>query len=191
LVLGTLPLALLIGILSSALGRPELKLPNSARYALGLTMGAVFGFLWAAAVSSGALPWLAETRIPVIPCWVGGGAAGLVSGLTTWPARGKLPALVPLCGLAVPAVVCYEPVRTAFSSGQDLTVVFVRWWPDSTATTVAPSAVKKALRTAGIQGRVELAGRYGRGKHALAVVVLRGPVTSRLSVAIPDRDTIV
>src|SRR5262249_21585225 len=196
-VAGTLPLALLIGFLSTALGRQELKLPNNARYALGLALGGVFGFLWSVAVSLGAFPWFAELRVPVIPCWVGGGAAGLVSGLTMWPARGKVPELLLLCGFAVGVVACYEPVRAAFSGDQQVTVVFLRWWPDSTGTSAADArlspGVQKALRTAGIQGHGEIGGRgvHGHGKPSLAVFVLRGPLAGRMTVAIPDRDTIV
>jgi hypothetical protein len=193
---GTLPLALLIGVLSSALGREELKLPNSARYALGFSIGGVFGFLWSVALSLGAFPWFATLRIPVIPCWVGAGAAGLVSGLTMWPARGKVPELVLLCATAVGVVACYEPVRQALSGDQQLTVVFVRWWPDGTGGTQddprLSSAVRTALSASGIQGRLEFGGSavYGRGKHSLAVFALKGPLPGRMTVAIPDADTI-
>lgn len=193
---GTLPFALIIGILSSALGRQELKLPNSARYALGLSIGAVFGFLWSVALALGAFPAFAQMHIPVIPCWVGAGAAGLTAGLTYWPLRGKLPELVLLCGLAVGVVACYEPVRQALSGDQELTVVFVRWWPDEGGALVTDPhlspAVRLALSASGIQGRIELAQTavHGRGKHALAVFALSGPLPGRMTVAIPDADTI-
>ena len=193
---GTLPLALLIGVLSSALGREELKLPNSARYALGFSIGGVFGFLWSVALSLGAFPGFATLHIPVIPCWVGAGAAGLVSGLTMWPARGKVPEMVLLCAFAVGVVACYEPVRQALSGDQELTVVFVRWWPSETGGTqddprLSP-AVRRALSASGIQGRLEFSGDavYGRGKHSLAVFALKGPLPGRMTVAIPDADTI-
>jgi hypothetical protein len=196
--LGTLPLAILIGFLSAVLGRQELKLPNSARYALGLAMGAVFGFLWAAALSLGAVPWFAALHLPLVACWVGAGIAGLVSGLTMWPAGGKIPELVLLCLLAVAVVACYEPVRQMFSGDEQLTIVFVRWWPDASTPPGAASdprlspAVRKALSAAGIQGRLEFAGKavHGRGKHSLAVFALSGPLRGRMTVAIPDHDTI-
>jgi hypothetical protein len=195
--LGTLPLAILVGFLSAALGRQELKLPNSARYALGVAMGGVFGFLWAAASALGALPWLAQLLIPVIPCWVGAGIAGLVSGLTMWPARGKVLELVLLCLLGVAVVACYEPMRQMFSGDEQLTVVFVRWWPDAVAPPAPDPRLSPAVRTAlsasGVQGRFEFAGKVvrGRGRPSLAVVALRAPLAARMTVAIPDQDTIV
>jgi hypothetical protein len=194
---GTVPLALIVGLLSAVLGRQDLKLPNSARYALGLAIGAVFGFLWAAAMTLGLPSWFGVARLPVIPCWVGGGAAGLVSGLTQWPARGKIPELVVLCGLAVAGVACYEPVRQALSGDEQLTVVFVRWRPGAAiapgaAASLSP-AVRTALSAAGVEGRVELFGSavHGHGKHSLAVIALSGPLPGHMTVAIPDADTIV
>jgi len=193
----TLPLALFLGLLSATLGRQELKLPNSARYALGIAMGAVFGFLWAVASALGLAHWLSEVHLPAMACWVGAGAAGLTSGLTLWSGRGKALELLLLCGLAVAIVACYEPVREALSGDQKLTVVFVRWWPAETSPPPADRrlapAVKTALSASGVIGRIELAASavYGRGRPALAVIALTGPLAGHMTIAIPDADTIV
>jgi hypothetical protein len=102
-----------------------------------------------------------------------------------------------LCAFAVAVVACYEPVREALSGDGQLTVVFVRWQPDEaggppTGLGLNP-AVRKALSAAGVQGRLELAGKavHGRGKRSLAVFALQGSLPGRMTVAIPDADTIV
>ena len=194
---GTLPLALFVGLLAIALGRDELKLGNGARAALGLTIGAVFGFLWAAVAASLLARFIAEISLPVMPCWIAAGAAGLVSGLTRRPAGGKVAETILLCGFAVALVAASEPVRQALSGDQELHVVFVRWWPDQEEALVGAarpdSTLRRRLGAAGIVGRSEISGRavHGHGRRALAVVVFTGPLAGRSTIPLPDADTIV
>jgi len=194
---GTLPLALLVGLLAVAIGRDELKLGNGARAALGLTIGGVFGFLWAAVAAIGLVRFVSEISLPVMPCWIAGGAAGLAQGLTRRPAWGKVAETILLCGFAVAVVAGSEPVRQALSGDQELHVVFVRWSPDQEEAQVGAarpdSALRHTLRAAGILGRTEITGRavHGRGRRALAVVVFTRPLARPSTIALPDADTIV
>lgn len=194
---GTLPLALFVGLLAVALGRDELKLGNGARTALGLTIGAVFGFLWAAVAASGLVRFISEISLPVMPCWIAAGAAGLAQGLTRRPPLGKVVEAIVLCGFVLTVVAASEPVHQALSGEQQLQCVFVRWWPDQPGTLVGAarpdSALRHMLGSAGILGRTEISGRavHGRGRRALAIIVFTGPLATRSTIPLPDADTIV
>lgn len=192
----TVPLAIFIGLVATVLGRQELRIQNAARYVLGLAVGGVFGFLFTLAVSLVLGDWFRAYSFPVLACWVAGASAGLVSGLTTWPKRGKVLELVILLGFAVAVVTVYDPIRTRLLHDEQLTVVFVKWKPGETAGTadeqITP-AVREALRSAGLEGRFDFTSSMtvGKGRRALAVIVMREPLRTKVTTYVPDADTIV
>src|SRR3954471_4643396 len=95
MVVWSVPLAILVAVLTGRLGRSRLISGALLRYLVLVLLGAVAGYLWTlfAAILLGG--WIGAFSFPVLFCWVGAGVAGGITAawLTqprSWPVAAVL-----------------------------------------------------------------------------------------------------
>lgn len=127
----TIPFAVLLGIISTLLIKVFLRVSVVLRYVSAISLGIVGGLLWSIVVAGLIFsPWLGAYSFSVTRSWLAGGIAGTIAMATNLHITDKrFPILALLIAIAVTV---FPPLM---ATGQ-LTVIFIKWEPKSSPTTV-------------------------------------------------------
>jgi hypothetical protein len=106
-----------------------------------------------------------------------------------------------LAALSVALVLANGPFVSWLSRDQTLAVVFLTWEPRDEPLSIESEHaeppgddVLSLLRLANVRGHVTLkwgGSVHGRGPEAKALILLRGPVTNRVTLQQPERTTVL
>jgi hypothetical protein len=197
------PFALLLGVTAAAQAIRSVDRMSSLLIAVfaGTALGLVYSYFVAAFLFAGPAFFV----VLMLSCWVPGGISAMLVA-----ADGKrLSVMAGIAVLCLSAIFLTEPIFNAFTHNQLLTVAFVTPSQESpTELTAYPettgfhtsaeiqSAQNEVLERIHAFGysedfRVLSLSRQGKGKHSLAILVIRNPITKEVVFPEPDGSTVV
>lgn len=202
LIIWFLPLGLMAAALAAFTWQRVSRWPLLLRYVCGVCVGLALGFSWTFSVAGLLGPWWGAVSLPALTCWMAGGASGVAGGLVLPPGssvRSRFASIVGLLALAAAGVVMSRPLATQLTHDQTLTVRFLRWTPGPEPLAIETereddlsSAEVALIRAAQPTGRLRLlwgGSTHGRGPAATALILLKEPIATSVSLQQPDRAT--
>ncbi len=202
IILASIPFALLLASAAvAALGRKGEQRGNPI---VAVLVGAGLGIFYSLFVARHA-PGTIALFVLMLSCWVPSGISAMVA-TTLSKQHGPLIATAALC---VAAVVLPEPIFNAVTRNQRLTVAFIAPSELSTARLeaypeaigfenddeirAAKSDVLQRMRALGYVEayRVLSITRAGKGSESLAIIVVRAPFTTKVTLPEPDGSAVV
>jgi hypothetical protein len=200
----SLPFAFLVGSISFLF--PE-RLFNSkplTRYLYLAALGAVMGALWSTIVSATFGPWFRAFSFSVLPCWIGGGAIGLLSGSRSLAEVEKQSSVTKFGLILITFAIVLLGAQFGPSGAtkpQRLEVVWAKRIPGPSVLTIDDynrntftQSELKALRAKGVTGRLTVSGIsvHGEGgKNTRALIIMEKQLAKEVDLAQPDGTNIV
>ncbi|MGA2301012.1 MAG: hypothetical protein ABSG77_10020 [Candidatus Acidiferrum sp.] len=196
------PFALLLGVVAVVLPRRSTMQKSSLLVAV--VLGTILGFASTYYVFRFSLP-IHRWAFLMLSCWVPSGISAMLVA-----AFGKrLSVFTGIAGLCLAAIFLHEPIFNAYAHNQQLTVAFITPVDASTAqlaanpdalgfvtdaeTQTAKDEVIQHIRALGYgeEFRVLSLTKQGKGKKALAIVVVRTRINQDVVLPEPDSSTVV
>jgi hypothetical protein len=167
-------------------------------------LGVLVSLAWVQVVSTVLGPWFGTFGIPVSICWLGGAAAGLLSGLAASGAMGVPSWLISTAliltvslGLGMKA----DVIAAELTGEQKIEVMVLRVADPGETLSLDERAAREIgrdelsqLEAAGVRGRLELTGggHYGHGRRSARVVlVVTEPIDQKATLPLPDGTTAI
>ncbi len=185
--------AVLVGLVSTALARFPKGQRTWVRYVIAGVSGAVLGWGWTLLVALFLGPWFAAFSFPVLACWVAGGSSGMVAGIkkTTKPNKS-----ITLIQATIISAICLsslgiEPLLVAFSKGQSVEVIGLKWEPGPEPLSVQDGVSDRdlsQLKSIGLSGRLREygSGTFGRGKPSRVLILMQHQLDKPVDLPEPD-----
>jgi hypothetical protein len=196
------PFALLLGVAASA--QPRRSTVQKSSLVVAILAGTVLGFACTYYVFRFTLP-IHRQAFLMLSCWVPSGISAMLVG-----AFGKrLSVVTGIAAVCLSAIFLHEPIFNAYAHNQQLTVAFITPSDASTARLAANPETFGFVTDAEIQTaknevfehiralgygevfRVLSLSKQGKGKNALAIVVVRTRVNEDVVLPEPDGSTVV
>jgi hypothetical protein len=197
------PLAVLLGVAAVAQAIRSTGRKCSLLFAVMAGTALGFGYAYFVAKFLFAVPEF--FFVLMLSCWV----PSAISAMLVAAGDKRLSVMAGIAVLCLSAIFSTEPTFNAFTQNQLLTVAFVT--PSDASTTqlaaypetlgfhtiaeiqTAQNEVFESLRALGYSEnfRVLSLSRQGKGKHSLAILVLRSPIIKEVVLPEPDGSTVV
>lgn len=167
-------------------------------------LGVLVSLAWVQVVSTVLGPWFGTFGIPVSICWLGGAAAGLLSGLAASGAMGAPSWLISTAlilavslGLGMKA----DVIAAELAGEQKIDVMVLRVADSSGSLSLDERAARELgrdelsqLEAAGVRGRLELSGggHYGQGRRSARIfLVISEAIEQRVALRMPAATTVI
>jgi hypothetical protein len=196
------PFALLLGVAAAA--QPRRSTVRKSSLLVAILVGIVLGFACTYYVFRFSLP-IHRWAFLMLSCWVPSG----ISAMLVAAFGNRLSVVTGIAPLCLSAVFLHEPIFNAYAHNQQLTVAFITSADASTAELTANAETLgfvngAELQTAkneliqniralgyGEEFRLLSLTRRGKGKNALAIVVVRTRVEKDVVLPEPDGSTVI
>jgi hypothetical protein len=197
------PFAILLGVATAA--QTVRSVGRKGSLLIAVMAGTALGLVYSYFVARFLFAVPAFFVVVMLSCWVPGGISAMLVA-----ADGKrLSVMTGIAVLCLSAIFLTEPLFNAFTQNQLLTVAFIT--PSDASTNrlavypetvgfhtgaeiqAAQNEVFERLRALGYSEgfRVLSLSRQGKGKHSLAILVVRSPITKEVFLPEPDGSTVV
>jgi hypothetical protein len=198
----TLAFAAIVSLVAQMLVYTLVKVPAVPRYCLAGASGIVAGVLWAHAVGQLLGPWLGAFSLPILFCWIAGGASGMILAMLYHEStrRSAIFAVPVILVLSLGAWTLSKSLGILLSGEQQLELLVIKWHPGPkplTSTEVQGLAISKndleRLKTIGLTGEVMYSGsaKYGEGQPARAIIVTQAPLSEPVNLPQPDGSQVI
>lgn len=197
----TIAFAAILALIAHTLVHTLAKVPVFARYCLAGAAGIVAGVLWTYAVGQLLGPWVGAFSLPILFCWIGGGASGMIVATLYREKTRRRAALI-----AIPVILFLSASAWALSRSvgvfgeQQLELLVIKWQPGPkplTSMEVLGVGISKTdlerLQAIGLTGEVMYAGssKHGQGRVARAIIVTQGPLSEPVDLPQPDGSELI
>lgn len=198
----TLAFAAIVAPVAQMLVYALVKVPALPRSCLAGVSGIVVGVLWTYAVGQLLGPWLSAFSLPILLCWIAGGASGMILAMLYHEGtrRAALIAVPVILVLSLSAWTLSKSLGGLLSGEQQLELLVIKWHPGPkplTSTEVQGLAISKndleRLKTIGLTGEVMYSGsaKYGEGQSARAIIVTQAPLSEPVNLPQPAGSQVI
>jgi len=198
----TLVFAAVVALVAQILASTHVKMPALLRYCLAGASGVVVGVLWTYVVGQLLGPWLGAFSLPILLCWIAGGASGMILTMLYQENRrhAALISVSVILVLTVSAWTLSKSLGVFISGEQQLELLVLKWHPGTkplTTTEALEPSISKSdleyLKAIGLTGEVRFSGscKDGEGKAARAIIVMQAPLSEPVDLSLPNASQVI
>ena len=178
------------------------KVPAVSRYCIAGASGMLAGVLWSYAIAQLLGPWLGAFSLPILFCWMAGGASGIILAMLYYESnrRAALIAVPVILVLSLSAWTLSKSLGVLLTGEQQLELLVIKWHPGPkplTNTEVQGLVISESdlerLKAIGLTGEVMYSGsaEYGEGQPARAIIVTQAPLSEPVNLPQPDGSQVI